>query len=64
MQVVGIGQLDLAADVLQIKGTEPTLDGRLGAHIHKHRRLYYAAMGTPKLAPPGISLFFNDLKHG
>ena len=64
MQMIGVGQLDLAADVLEIKGAEPALDGRLGAHVHKHRCLHHAAVGAAELAPPGAALFFNDLKHG
>ena len=62
MQVVGVGQLHLAADVLQVLGTEGALDGPLGAYIHKNRGLD-RAVGAGKFAPAGLPLRFDHLKH-
>ena len=58
MEVVGIAQLDLAADFPEVEGIHASFDGRLGTHIHKHRRLNHAAVGTGKLAAPGVALGF------
>ena len=44
VQMIGVGQLDLTADCLQILRRERALDGRLRADIHKHRRLDRAAL--------------------
>ena len=63
MEVIGIAQLDLAADFLQVVGGDAALDGRLGAYIHEHRGLDYAAMGTGELAAAGAALGFQYLKH-
>ena len=62
--MVGIAQLDLAAQLVpQIKGVDAALDGGLGAYVHKHRRLYHAAVGALELSPPGAALFFDDFEH-
>ena len=53
MQVVGVGQLHLAADVLQILGTESAFDGPLGAYVHKYRGLH-GAVGAGKFTPAGF----------
>ena len=37
VEVVGVGQLDLAAHILQVVGRHRTLDGALGAHVHENR---------------------------
>ena len=63
MQVVGVGQLDLAAHIFQIQRRNAALDGRLGTHIHKHRGLHRTAVGAGEFAPPGLPLCFQDLKH-
>ena len=54
MQVVGIGQLYLAADLLQIFGAERAFDGPLCTDVHKHRGLNHT-MGTGKLSASGFS---------
>ena len=64
VQVVGVAQLDLAAQLVpQVESVDAALDGGLGAHVHEHRRLYHAAVGTLELSPPGAALFFNDFEH-
>ena len=62
VEVVGVGQLHLAADLLQIQGGYRPLDGPLGAHVHEHRRLH-RAVGAGEHAPPGLPLCFQDFKH-
>ena len=55
MQMVGIGQLDLAADLLQIGGAEARpLIAPCVADIHKNRRLHRAvgAGKFPRRAAP------------
>ena len=64
VQVVGIGQLDLASQLLQVEGIYAPLDGPLCSHVHEYRRLHLAAVGAPETAPTGGTLRFNDLKHG
>ena len=63
VQVVGIAQLDLTFDAFQIVGAESTLNGTLGAYVHKYRGLYNAAVGAGKAAAPGAALGFDDFKH-
>ena len=58
VKVVGVGQLYLTADLLQIVGRHRTLDGPLGAHVHEHRRLH-RAVGAGKDTPAGLSLCFQ-----
>ena len=45
VQVIGIGQLYLSADALQVLGGNRALDGRYRAYIHKYRCLYRAMNG-------------------
>ena len=54
MQMVGVAELHLAADVLQILSAERALDGTLGAHIHKHRGLD-SAVGAGEFTAAGLS---------
>ncbi len=63
MQVIGVGQLDLAAQIVKVEGVHAALDGGLGAHVHEYRRLHRAAVGTAELAPPGPALFFDYFEH-
>ena len=63
MQMVGIGQLDLTAYFFQVEGAEPSLDSPLRTYIHKNRRLYLAAMGTPETAASGATLPLDYFKH-
>ena len=63
MQVVSVGKLDLAAEILQVKRAHAALDGRLRADIHKDRRLYLAAVRASKFAAPRAAFIFDDLKH-
>ena len=63
VQVVGVGQLHLAAQVLQVLGGEAPFYGGHGAHVHKGRGLD-RAVGRCELPPPGVPLFlFQQLKH-
>lgn len=63
MQVIGVGQLDLAAQIVEVEGVHAALDGGLGAHVHEYRRLHCAAVGAAELTPPGPALFFNYFEH-
>ena len=62
VQVIGVGKLNLAADLLQILGAQGALDGTLGAHIHKYGGLD-RAVGAGKLATPGLALGLFQFKH-
>ena len=62
MQMVGIAQLHLAADIFQVLRTEGALNGTLGANVHKHRGLH-RAVGAGKHTPPGLPLGFQQFKH-
>jgi len=62
VQMVGVGQLHLTADLLQIVGGHRPLDGPLGAHVHKDRGLD-SAVGTGKYAPAGVPLGLDHFKH-
>jgi hypothetical protein len=61
--MIGVGQLHLTTDFLQVKGRHSTLDGALRANIHKNRGLN-RAMGALKNAAAGSSLLSNYFKHG
>ena len=63
VQVISVGQLDLAADGFEIGRGERALDGALGADIHKDRRLY-AAVRRVKDAAPRAAFLFEKLIHG
>ena len=62
VQMIGVGQLDLTADCLQILRRERALDGRLRADIHKHRRLD-CTVRRCKRAAARMAVFANQLKH-
>ena len=42
VQVVGIGQLDLAIQLTQLHGVDTALDGGASTYVHKHRGLNIA----------------------
>ena len=63
VQVVGIGQLDLASQLLQVESIDAPLDGPLRTHVHEHRRLHLAAVGALEFAAPGLAFVFDDLEH-
>ena len=63
MQMVGVGKLDLTAEILQIKGAHAAFDGRLRADVHKDRRLHFPAVRAPEFAAPRTPLVFDNLKH-
>ena len=63
VKMVGVGQLDLAANLFQVMGRHAALNGRLRTHIHKNRGLDSAAVGTGKFSPPGAALGFDHFKH-
>ena len=62
VEVIGVGQLNLTAQFLQVKGGHRPLDSPLGAHIHKYRGLH-RAVRAGKLPPPGRALGFDYSKH-
>ena len=62
VEVVGVGQLDLTAQRLQVVGGDRPLDGPLGPDIHKNRGLG-SSMGAGEHATPGPALRLQDLKH-
>lgn len=62
MEMIGVGQLNLAAHILQVVGRHCALDGALGADVHKNRGLY-RAVGAGKHAPPGSALGLDYFKH-
>ena len=63
VQVIRVGKLDLAADVLEVKRAQAAFDRRLRADIHKYRRLHFAAVGAAEFAAPGFAFIFDYLKH-
>ena len=62
VQMVCVGQLDLAADALQILRRERALDSRLRADIHKHRRLN-RTMRRCKFPAARMTVLANQLIH-
>ena len=60
--MIGVGQLDLAADILQIVGGDRPLDGALGPYVHEHGGLG-GAMGAGKDTSAGPALGFDHFKH-
>ena len=62
MQVIGVGQLYLTADILQIFRAQGAFDGPLCAYIHKYRSLD-STMGAGKLTPAGLPFCFFQFKH-
>ena len=62
VEVVGVGQLHLTANLLQIVGGHRPFDSPLGAHIHKHRGLDHP-VGAGEGPPPGPPLLFQYFKH-
>ena len=63
VQMIGVGQFDLAAHRFQIQSRHAAFDGSLRPHVHEYRRLHRAAMGAGKFAPPGLPFFFQYLEH-
>ncbi len=55
VQMVGVGQLDLTAQRLQIEGVHRAFDGARRADVHKDRRLHQAVGGLelPAAGAPG-----------
>ena len=62
MQMIGIGQFDLATKIFQIIGRNTAFDGRLCADVHKHRGLN-GAVGSLKFAAASLSILGNEFKH-
>ena len=60
MQVVGVAQHDLCANVFQVLSRQPALDGTGGSHVLKSGRLHRAVHGL-ELAPPGIVFLLEQL---
>ena len=63
VKMVGIAQLNLAADLPEVKGVHASLDSGLRAHVHKDRRLDHAAVGAGKLSAPGAALCLQQFEH-
>ena len=57
VKVVGVAELHLAPQFLQVKGGDAPLDGGAGGNVHKGRGLDSAVDGG-KLPPPGSALLF------
>ena len=55
MQMIGVGEFYLTADVFQILRAQGTFDRALRAHIHEYRSLN-RAMRADKLTPPFFSV--------
>ena len=60
MQVVGVAQHDLCANVFQVLSRQPALDGTGGSHVLKSGRLHRAVHGL-ELAPPGVVFLLEQL---
>ena len=63
MQMIGIAQFNLAANLPQVIRRDAAFDGGLSPYIHKNRRLHHAAVGTGKLTAPRAAFGFENLKH-
>ena len=59
MQMIGIAQHDLRADVLQVKGRQSALDGAGCGNIHESRGLYRAVHRLENAAA-GMALLFEQ----
>ena len=63
VQVVGVAQHHLAANVLQVKGGQTALDGGGGGHVHERGRLH-RAVHRFKLPPAcGVLGFDQAVRH-
>ena len=60
--MVGVGQLHLTADLLQVEGGNAALDGGLRAHIHENGGLNLS-VGAGEPSPPCPALRFDNFKH-
>ena len=60
MQMVGIAQHDLRADILQILRRQAALDGTGGSNVLEGRGLHRAVHGF-ELTPPGVVLLLEQL---
>ncbi len=63
MQVVGVAEHYLGADLLQILRGQAALDGTGGGNILEGRGLHRAVHGL-ELTPPGVVLLLEQLKSG
>ena len=57
VQMIGIGEFHLAADILKILGTQASLDGCLSSHIHKNGGLN-RAVGAGELTAASLPFGF------
>ena len=62
VEMVGVGKLDLAADLAQIIRGEAALDRRLRADVHEYRRLH-RAVRRGVFAPSGVSFELDSFIH-
>ena len=62
VKVIGVGQLHLCADLLQILGRYCSLDCCCRSDIHKNRGLYHAMHGV-KLTPFCVAISFYQFIH-
>ena len=63
MQVVGVAEHDLGADLLEVLGGQPALDGAGGRHVLERGGLHRAVDGA-KFAPAGGVLLFQEPECG
>ena len=62
VEMVGVGKLDLAADLAQVIRGEAALDRRLRADVHEYRRLH-RAVRRGVFAPSGVSFELDSFIH-
>ena len=63
MQVVGVAEHDLRANIFEVKGRQAALDGGGGRHVHKRRGLYGAVDGSKLAAARGALLVQQAVRH-
>lgn len=62
VQVIGVRQLNLAADISQVPRRERTLYRALGTYVHEHRCLH-RTVRAGKFAAPRAAFGFQQLEH-
>ena len=61
--MVGVAEHDLGADLLEVLGGQPALDGAGGRHVLERGGLHRAVDGA-KFAPAGGVLLFQEPECG
>ena len=62
MQMIGVGQLDLAAYVLKVGRAQRALYRALRTNVHEYGSLH-CTVGSPELTAAGVSLLLYQLIH-